>query len=125
MFEQLFSPKKLCATTLRRIYLKHKITRKSVNQLKPLDRNKANQYNDLKAKLLSDIEKAELEDRKMIYLDEICFTKKALLDKAYSHRFTNIAVNQSKVYTGYHTAIASVSEENGVEYISVKGSAID
>ena len=115
----------MCATTLRRIYLKHHITRKSVKQLKALDRNKANQYLDLKAKLLSDIEKAERERRKMIYLDEICFTKKALLNKAYSHRFTNIAVNQSRVYTGYHTAIASVSEERGVEYIFVKGSAID
>ena len=115
----------MCATTLRWIYLKHHITRKSVKQLKALDRNKANQYLDLKAKLLSDIEKAERERRKMIYLDEICFTKKALLNKAYSHRFTNIAVNQSRVYTGYHTAIVSVSEERGVEYIFVKGSAID
>ena len=59
MFEQLYSPKKLCATTLRRIYLKNRITRKSVKELKPLDRNKAIQYREQKEKLISDMQKAE------------------------------------------------------------------
>ena len=124
-FELLFHPKKLCPTTLRRIYLKNHITRKSVKELKPLDRNKASQYREQKEKLLSDIRKAKQEHRKIIYLDEITFTKKALLFKTFSHRYTNIAVNQDRVYTAYLSAIASVSEEKGVEHIQIKGTAID
>jgi len=71
------------------------------------------------------MEKAEQERRKIIYLDEITFTKKSLLRTTFSHRYTNIAVNQERVYTSYLTAIASVSEEKGVEHIRIKGSAID
>lgn len=79
IFEERFSPKKLCATTLRRIYLKNYITLKSIKELKPIDRNKASAYHEQKVKLLSGMEKAEQERRKIIYLDEITFTKKALL----------------------------------------------
>lgn len=124
-FELLFPPKKLCPTTLRRIYSRSHITRKSVKELKPLDRHKAHAYHEQKEKLLSDMENAEQERRKIIYLDEITFTKRALLTKTYSHRYTNIAVNQDRVYTDYLSAIAAVSEEKGVEYIQIKGTAID
>ena len=75
--------------------------------------------------MISDMQKAEQEHRKIIFLDEIVFTKKTLLFKTFSHRYTNIAVNQDRVYTGYLTAIASVSEEKGVEHIQIKGSAIE
>ena len=101
VFEHLFPPKRLCATTLRRIYLKHKITRKAVRQLKPLPASKAQDYRLWREKLLEEVNKAEQEQRKFIYLDEIMFTKKTLLTKAYSHRFSNLAVDQDKVYAGY------------------------
>ena len=117
VFEILFKPKRLCATTLRRIYLKHKITRKAVKQLKPLPASKAQDYRLWRDKLLDEINKAQQQQRKFIYLDEIMFTKKALLTKAYSHRFTNLSVNQDKVFSGYHAVIAAVSEEKGTEYI--------
>ena len=119
VFEHLFPPKRLCATTLRRIYLKHKITRKAVKQLKSLPATKAQSYRVWRDKLLDEIGKAEQERRKFIYLDEIMFTKKALLTKAYSHRFTNLAVNQDEVFAGYYAVIAAVSEEKGTEHISI------
>lgn len=46
VFEERFSPKKLCPTTLRRIYLKNYITLKSIKELKPIARNKANAYHE-------------------------------------------------------------------------------
>ena len=71
------------------------------------------------------MEKAEQERRKIIYLDEIVFSKKTLLYRTFSHRYTNMAVNQERLYSSYLTAIASVSEEKGVEHIQIKGTAID
>ena len=53
----------------------------------------------------------------MIYVDEIMFTKKAWLDKGYSHRNTNLAVNEDDVYTSYTAVLAAVSEEKGVEHL--------
>ena len=120
MFETLFKPKRLCATTLRRIYLKHKITRKAVKQLKPLPASKAQDYRIWREKLLDEIGKAEQERRKFIYIDEVYFTKKTLLHKAYSHRHTNLAIEQSKLHdTGYNCVIAGVSEEKGTEHIFI------
>ena len=60
---------------------------------------------------------AELENRKIIYVDEVMFTKKAWLEKAYSHRHTNLAVNQDDVYTSYTAVLAAVSEEKGIEHL--------
>ena len=76
-------------------------------------------------KLLYDIDEAEKQDRKFIYVDELVFTKQTLLRKAYSHRFTNLAVNQLDVYTGYHCAVVAVSTEKGLEHALISDSAIN
>ena len=43
-FEALFKPKRLCATTLRRLYLKNKIRRKAVKKVKAISVGKAQEY---------------------------------------------------------------------------------
>ena len=57
-FEHLFAPKKLCATTLRRLYLKHKIRRKSVKELKPIPQEQPQKYQEWKVRLLAEIGRA-------------------------------------------------------------------
>ena len=69
--------------------------------------------------MLDYLSQAEVEKRKIIYLDEIMFTKRTWLDKAYSHKFTNLAVNQEDIYTGYRSVIAALSEEKGVEHLFI------
>lgn len=125
VFERLYFPKRLCATTLRRIYIKYKISRKTVRQLKPVPVRGAANYQNWKEELLKEIEKARSQQRKIVYVDETFFSKKTVLYKAYSHRFTNLAVDQEKVYLNYHIVIAGVSEEKGVENLSIEDSAIN
>lgn len=67
--------------------------------------------------MLDKMHTAEAENRKIIYVDETMFTKKTWLDKGYSHRNTNLAVNEDDVYTSYTAVLAAVSEEKGVEHL--------
>ena len=85
----------------------------------------AENYQKWQERLLHDLDAAVKQKRKIIYVDEVCFTKLALLRKAYSHRFTNLAVNQIDVYTGYHCAAVAVSKEKGLEHALISDSAIN
>ena len=125
LFEALFKPKRLCASTLRRIYLKNKISRKAVRKVKAIPVNKAGEYQQWKATLLEKMDTVELENRKIIYVDEVMFTKKACLDKAYSHKYTNLAVNQDDLYASYTAVLAAVSEETGVEHLFLSPNPIN
>ena len=92
-FEQLYPPKRLCTTRLRRIYLEHKIRSKAVRKLKPVPVRSAQRYQEWKDELLKQISIAEKARRKFVYVDEVFFSKSTCLYKAYSHRLTNLAVD--------------------------------
>ena len=93
--------------------------------MKAIAVDKAHDYHKWQTTLLDNIRTAELQNRKIIYVDEVMFTKKAWLDKAYSHRYTNLAVNQDKVYSSYTAVLAAVSEEKGVEHLFLSPAPID
>ena len=57
------------------------------------------------------------EGRKLIYVDEVCFTKRTISTHTYSSQFKNIMVDESKLYDKAVFAIAGVSEKRGVEYL--------
>ena len=124
-FEQLYPPKRLCATRLRRIYLKHKIRRKAVRKLKAVPVRSAQRYQDWKEELVKQISMAEKAKRKFVYVDEVFFSKSTVMYKAYSHRLTNLAVDQEKIYLKWHIVIAGVSEEKGVEHLCLLDESIN
>ena len=75
-------------------------------------------------KLRDQIAKAKREDRKVLYLDEICFTKRSVLMKDWSRANSNLSVDQKDVFTGYVTAIISMTEENGMGQYRIHQKAI-
>ena len=102
--------------------MKHKIRRKAVRELKtipdPPEQN-PRKYQEWKDRLVGEIDRANREQRKVIYLDEVVFTRKTLLRKAYSHRLTNLAVNGEGMAAVALTAIAAVSAERGTEHVMI------
>ena len=64
------------------------------------------------------------EKRKLIFLDEINFTKRSFQSEDWSVRLDNQHVDQRDIYTGYRSVIAAVSEERGVELIKIYRTAI-
>ena len=56
---------------------------------------------------------------KIIYLDEICFTKKTIPSTAYAAKGKNILVDEMMLYSKPSYVIAAVSQERGVEHIMI------
>ena len=56
---------------------------------------------------------------KIIYVDEVNFTKRSIQKKDWSAKNSNLVVDQAQVMTGYRSVIAAVSEEKGVELIHI------
>ena len=62
---------------------------------------------------------------KLIWLDEVNFTKRSLQSVDWSARHTNMCVSQDQVYFGYRSVIAAVSAERGVELTHVQNHAVN
>ena len=53
----------------------------------------------------------------MIYVDEVCFTKRTVGTHTYSSRYSRVIVDENKLYTKPMYAIAAISEVRGLEYV--------
>ena len=86
LFHQKLSQQSL---VLRRLYLQNKVKRKKVRQEKYLPESFKPKYFDKRKKMLEALAKAETEQRKLIFLDEINFTKLSIPGKDWSVKRDN------------------------------------
>ena len=82
-------------------------------------------FDDDKRRVPRELDEARAEKRKIIYLDETCFTKLSMLNKAYSGPGDNIKVDQKQVMQGYRASCVAVSEEKGLEMTVTQETAFD
>ena len=75
--------------------------------------------------LIDKLERVKAQRLKLMWLDETNFTKLSLQTTEWSRRLTNLSVDQREVYTGYRSAIATVSEERGVELVHIQDRAVN
>ena len=124
LFTAAFLGKTIAVTTLRRLYLRHKIKRKKVVKRKVVPPHQEAAYQRWKEVLVGALEQVKARGLKLMWLDETNFTKLALQTIEWSRRLTNLSVDQQDVYTGYRSVIATISEERGVELISIQAKAV-
>ena len=124
LFHRQFPDKRIAITSLRRLYLKNKIRRKKVRQDKFVPANQLAAYASKCEELLEQLKEAKKQQRKILYLDEVNFTKLAFESTNYSAKNTNLSVDQRDIYVGYRSVIATISEEEGVEQTSSFNSAV-
>ena len=124
MFHRQFTDKRIAVTSLRRLYLANGIKRKKLRQEKVLPGRLRADFAQRCQLLLDAIKQVKSEGRKLIYLDEINFTKRSLKMREWASKNTNLSVNQQDVYVGYRSVIASMSEPAGIGLISIYGQAI-
>ena len=123
-FHKQFPTKTIPITTLRRLYLQHKIKRKKVRQEKYLPLHIKEKFGLHCQELIEKLDFVNNDNRKLIFLDEINFTKLSFQNKDWSCCKEYQHVDQKKIYTGYRSVIASISEETGIECMKVYSSAI-
>ena len=94
LFHRQFPDKRIAVTSLRRLYLKHKIRRKRVRHEKVLPAGLRANYAEKCRALLAELEWVENENRTVVFLDEINFTKLSLSRTEWSARNSNLSVDQ-------------------------------
>ena len=53
--------------------------------------------------------------KRVIYLDELVFTKSTVPRLEYARKYTNQTVNEKDLYHKYYACIAAISEDRGVD----------
>ena len=114
LFHRQFPDKRIAVTSLRRLYLKHKVRRKRVRHVKVMPPGLLQQYGAKCSELLAELEWAETEGRTVVFLDEINFTKLSLARTEWAARNSNLSVDQREMYQGYRSVVATMTAERGV-----------
>ena len=125
LFHRQFPDKRIAVTTLRRLYLKHKVRRKRVRHEKVMPPRLRAQYREKCNKLLAELEWAKNEGRTIVFLDEINFTKLSLSRTEWSARNSNLSVDQREMYQGYRSVIATMTAEQGMGLCLIHLKAVD
>ena len=86
LFHRQYPNKRIAVTSLRRLYLKNKVSRKKVRQEKYLPQHVKVQYEAKRKDCLENFGRAVGENRKLIFLDEVNFTKKSIQSRDWSTR---------------------------------------
>jgi hypothetical protein len=86
LFHRQYPNKRIAVTSLRRLYLKNKVSRKKVRQEKYLPQHVKVQYEAKRKDCLENLGRAVGENRKLIFLDEVNFTKKSIQSRDWSTR---------------------------------------
>ena len=63
--------------------------------------------------------------RKIIFLDEVVFTSKTILGRAYSNKGCNVMIERNKLNQAYFSVIAAISTDNKVVHLFFKDGAIN
>ena len=86
--------------------------------------NAWNKFDETRQELIQNVNQAKDEGRKIVYLDEICFTKRLFQGRSWSSKNSNLHVDQKQIYQGYRAVIAACSSEVGIELIHTYSHAI-
>ena len=74
--------------------------------------------------LLEEISAARREGRTLVFLDEINFTKRSLVQREWSGKNSNLTVDQEDVYVGFRSVIAAMTEEEGIKHVRIQSEAV-
>ena len=93
LFHRKFANKTIAVTMLRKFYLKNKIKRKKVRQDKYLPPHIEINFRSRCQKLLEILNEAREEQRTIVYLDEVNFTKLSFQNREWSGKNSNLTVD--------------------------------
>jgi hypothetical protein len=93
LFHRRFTDKRIAITTLRRLYLRHGIRCKKVRLEKTMTQRVRRNFVQNCQSLLAEIEQAEREGRVLVFADETLFTKRAIKQREWSAKNTNLTAD--------------------------------
>ena len=117
--------KLITAAQLRAHYRARGIKRKFVRQVKVIPRDKQGERERERRSLIRKLDSFRRSGRKVIYLDEVVFSKLSIPKVEWSNRGHNITVDEARVRTGYVAVCAAITEGDGLEGLALQRKAFN
>jgi len=125
LFHRRFGEVKISPTTIRRVYLKHRIRFKNIKRGKrEIDFSEAH-YLALFHRMRALVKQMEESQTRVVYLDETVFTFRTFRSKGWAHRRDRIKVNDSDLKVQTLALIAAISEDGGLIDFAIHPRAIN
>lgn len=102
---------------LSKIYKDHGIKRKRVIRKEVSGRKTPLKANETEQSVKAAVEKAIAEKRKIIFVDEVLFTRSSCMSVEYSCKGQNITLLVKGSHGGYMAAVAGISYQEGLEFV--------
>ena len=125
LFHRRFGEVKISPTTIRRVYLKHRIRFKNIKRGKREINFTEGHYLALFHRMRALLLQMEASQTRVVYLDETVFTFSTFRAKGWAHRRDRIKVNDSDLRVQTLALIAAISEDGGLIDFAIHPRAIN
>ena len=125
LFHRSFVDKKISKTKLWKTYKDHGIKNKVVKYTKFQPSQHAAKYEGERRLARYGLKFAFKKKMKVLFLDEVNFTKHSNQRKTFSAKYENILIDQKEAFTKFMAVISTISLEKGVDYYEVHDNPID
>jgi transposase len=114
LFHRRFGEEKISPTTIRRVYLRHRIKFKNIKRGKREIDFTDSHYRALFHRMASILNQMRESKTKVVYLDETVFTFSTFKSRGWSNQRDRIKVNDSDLKVQTLALVAAISEEDGL-----------
>ena len=119
LFHRQFPDKRIKPRSLLSVYSKHRIHRKMVRMIKIQEDSKMEEYEVLRSIAREQLQEKFNRKIKVIFCDEVVFTKKTCQLREYSNKYKNIVLDQKDLNSPYLSVIAAISTDDTVEALAI------
>ena len=106
-------------------YKKHSIRRKKVTRFKSAAPSKQAEYDVWQMESWNALQAAFRAKERVIYIDEVVFTKTTIPRLDYAPKYSNQTVDEKDFYSKYLAVIAAISADRGVDTILIYDQAVN
>ena len=110
---------------LRKVYAENGVRRKLVRRVKALPMRHQAEFENRKRQLKTLMRSLDRKDTKVVYLDEVVFSKQSLAKFEFFPKHVKVGLDENKVYVDYWCAIAAISKDKPVEHKVIVKSAVN
>ena len=116
MFHRQFPERRISISALRQVYQQNKIKRRRIIARKYVKGMNAAKQAELKEQMKQEWSEAEENGRRIIYMDETCFTRTTVPKTEYCRQGEEVTIDESKLNEKTLALILGISAEKGVEH---------
>ena len=124
LYHRKFPHKKISTRKLCEFYKRHSIRRKVITKYKSPPADSKQRYDQIHRVALAALQSAWSAKEKVVYVDEVVFTKHTMPRLDYQIKHVNQTVDEKDFYHAYVAVIAAISASTGIETTMAFGRAV-